>query len=132
MKTLLIALLIGGVMLSSSFGQERTDEKKWTVDPGTGDTLFTTSVIVSQSEDITPRSSMIVINPLKFLLFYNISYFYKLSDGAAIRGGIQIPTPSVIRGFDVNAEVRIYLKEIICTAFIWRRIFHITALQTTK
>ncbi|MDH3267522.1 MAG: hypothetical protein OEM46_01590 [Ignavibacteria bacterium] len=110
MKTLLIALLIGGVMLSSSFGQERTDEKKWTVDPGTGDTLFTTSVIVSQSEDITPRSSMIVINPLKFLLFYNISYFQKLNDGTAIGVGLQMPTISGVNGFGVNAEARFYPK----------------------
>jgi hypothetical protein len=110
MKTLSIALLIVGVMLPSSFGQERTDEKKWTVDPETGDTLFTTSVIISQSEDITSRNSMVVINPLKFLLFYNISYFHKINDGAAIGVGLQIPTISGVNGFGVNAEARFYPK----------------------
>ncbi len=110
MKTLSLALLIGVALFSVGFGQERTDEKKWTIDPETGDTIYTESVIISESEDITPRSSMIVINPLKFLLFYNISYFHKLSDGAAIGGGIQLPTPSGISGFGVNAEVRIYPK----------------------
>ena len=110
MKTLSIALLIVGVMLSSSFGQERTDEKKWTVDPETGDTLFTTSVLVSQSEDITPRGSMVVINPLKFLLFYNISYFQKLNEGTAIGIGLQMPTISGVNGFGVNVEARVLPK----------------------
>jgi len=110
MKTLLLALLIFSAMLSSGFGQERTDEKKWTIDPETGDTIYIESVVISQSEDITPRSSMIIINPLKFLLFYNISYFYKLNDGTAIGGGIQTPTVSGLTGFGANAEVRFYPK----------------------
>jgi len=110
MKTLSLTLLIGAAMLSAGFGQDRTDEKKWTIDPETGDTIYTESVVISQSEDITPRSSMIIINPLKFLLFYNISYFHKLSDGAAIGGGVQIPTISGVNGFGVNAEARFYPK----------------------
>jgi len=108
MKTLSLALLLGVVMLSSGFGQEKTDENKWTIDPETGDTIYTESVIISKSEDITPRSSMIIINPLKFLLFYNISYFHKINDGAAIGGGIQVPTISGLNGFGVNAEARFY------------------------
>jgi hypothetical protein len=108
MKTLSVILLIGMVMLSSGFGQEKTGEKKWTVDPETGDTIYTESVIISQSEDITPRSGMIIINPLKFLLFYNISYFHKINDGTAVGGGIQVPTLAGINGFGVNAEVRFY------------------------
>ena len=110
MKTLSLALLIGGLLISSNFGQERTDEKKWTIDPQTGDTLFTSSVIISQSEDITPRNSMVVINPLKFLVFYNISYFQKLTEGAAIGVGLQMPTISGVIGFGVNAEARFYPK----------------------
>ncbi|MGB5289321.1 MAG: hypothetical protein WBN42_12615 [Ignavibacteriaceae bacterium] len=108
MKTLSLSLLIGFVMFSFTFGQDKTDEKKWTIDPETGDTIYTEAVIISQTEDITPRNSMIVINPLKFLLFYNISYYHKLSDGAAIGGGVQMPTISGIDGFGVNAEVRFY------------------------
>jgi len=110
MKTLSLALLISAAMFSSGFGQERTDEKKWTIDPETGDTIYIESVVISQSEDITPRSSMIIINPLKFLLFYNISYFHKLNDGTAIGGGIQMPTVSGLTGFGANAEVRFYPK----------------------
>ncbi len=81
MKTLLLSLLIGLAVFSSAFGQERTDEKKWTIDPETGDTIYTEAVVISQSEDITPRNNLIIINPLKFLLFYNISYFHKLGEG---------------------------------------------------
>lgn len=128
MKTLSLALLIGGLFISSNFGQERTDEKKWTIDPQTGDTIFITSVIVSQSEDITTRNSMIVINPLKFLVFYNISYFQKINDGAAIGVGLQMPTISGVNGFGVWKQDSIP-KEIIYEDSTSLRIFHTITSQ---
>ena len=108
MKTLFLTLIISFLTVYPVFGQERTDEKKWTIDPETGDTIYTESVAISQTEDITPRNSMIIINPLKFLLFYNISYYHKLSDQVALGGGFQRPTPRGINGFGANAEVRLY------------------------
>jgi hypothetical protein len=108
MKTLLFSLLIGSAILLTASAQDRTDERKWNIDPATGDTVYTEAVIISQTEDITPRNSMIVINPLKFLLFYNLSYFGKLNDRVAIGGGLQIPTISGLDGFGINAEVRFY------------------------
>jgi len=108
MKTLLLSLLTSSLLFFSAFGQERTDERKWTFDSETGDTIYTEAVIISQFEDITPRNGMIIINPLKFLLFYNISYFHKINDGVTIGGGIQMPTISGIDGFGANAEVRFY------------------------
>ena len=108
MKTLLFSLLIGSSILLTASGQDRTDERKWNINPATGDTVYTEAVIISETEDITPRNSMIVINPLKFLLFYNLSYFGKVNDGLAIGGGLQIPTISGLDGFGVNAEVRFY------------------------
>ena len=108
MKTLSITMIMLIAILTSGFGQERTDEKKWTIDPETGDTIFTKSVIISDYQDITPRNSMLVINPLKFFLFYNISYFHKINDGAAIGVGVQMPTISGINGFGFNAEARLY------------------------
>ena len=108
MKPLLLTLLTSCLVVFSAFGQDRTDETRITVDTETGDTVITESVIVSLTEDITPRSGMIIINPLKFLLFYNISYFHKISDGAVVGGGIQIPTLSGVNGFGVNAEVRFH------------------------
>ena len=108
MKTILISLLFSSAVIMAVFGQDKTNERKWTIDPVTGDTVYTEAVIISQTEDITPRNSMIVINPLKFLLFYNISFFHKLSDGAAIGFGIQTPTLSGLTGFGINAEARFY------------------------
>jgi len=108
MKTLLLTLLTSCLIFFSAFGQVRTDERKWAIDSETGDTIYTEAVIVSQIEDITPRNGMIIINPLKFLLFYNISYFHKINDGVAIGAGIQMPTLSGITGFGASAEVRFY------------------------
>lgn len=108
MKTLLLSLIISLAMFLSAFGQDQTDEKKWTIDPETEDTIYTEAVIISHTEDITPRNSMIVINPLKFLLFYNISYFQKVSDNVVVGGGVQMPTISGLDGFGVNAEIRFH------------------------
>jgi len=95
-------------MFLSAFGQNRTGEIRVTINSETGDTTFTESVIISQTEDITPRSHIFIINPLKFLLFYNISYFQKVSDNVVVGGGVQIPTISGLNGFGANAEVRVY------------------------
>ena len=108
MKTLLLSLLTSCLIFFSASGQVRTDERKWTIDSETGDTIYSEAVIISQIEDITPRSGMIIINPLKFLLFYNISYFHKINDGVVVGGGIQMPTISGVNGFGANAEVRFY------------------------
>jgi hypothetical protein len=108
MKTLFLSALFSLAMFLSAFGQDRTDETRITVDTETGDTVITESVIVSLTEDITPRGHMFIINPLKFLLFYNISYFQKVSENVVVGGGVQIPTISGLNGFGANAEVRVY------------------------
>ncbi len=117
MKTFLLAFFMGCAILFSTFGQDRTDEKRWTIDPESGDTIYAESLIISRTEDITTRSNMIIINPLKFLLFYNISYFHKINDGTVIGGGIQVPTVSGITGFGINSEVRFYPNGINLRGF---------------
>jgi len=102
---LIIALLF---LCSGIYGQVKTDEKKTSVNKTVGDTTYTESTSISKTEDITTRNSMIVINPLKFFLFYNISYFGKISDNLVIGAGIQTPTLKGITGFGVNAEARFY------------------------
>ncbi|MFZ1290924.1 MAG: hypothetical protein WAR79_12585 [Melioribacteraceae bacterium] len=104
MKSLIIFLLI--LFSINTSAQIVTKEKKETV--SNGDTTLTESTIISVSEDITPRVDMIVINPLKFFIFYNLSYFHKVSDKVALGGGFQIPTIGGLGGFGVNAEARIY------------------------
>ncbi len=108
MKFFLYSVLISAAVIISALGQDRTDERKWTIDPVTGDTIYTEAVTISKTEDITPRSSMIIINPLKFLLFYNISYYQKIGEKSAIGIGLQIPTISGISGIGINLENRLY------------------------
>jgi hypothetical protein len=105
-KTILTFILLILFTISIS-AQIKTKEKKKTVTEE-GDTVYTESTIISIVEDITPREDMIVINPLKFFIFYNLSYFHKISDKVALGGGFQIPTISGLGGFGINAEARIY------------------------
>ena len=106
MKTIFTFLILIIFSISIS-GQIVTEEKKKTITEE-GDTVYTESTIVTTSEDITPRMDMIVINPLKFFIFYNLTYFHKVSYKIALGGGIQIPTIGGLGGFGVNAELRVY------------------------
>jgi hypothetical protein len=102
------SIALGTLLLQTATSQVRTVETRTSVDSVSGDTTVTKSVVVSASEDITPRTSMLVINPLKFFLFYNLTYFHRLSSGAAVGFGVQVPTLAGIDGVGVNAEVRLY------------------------
>ncbi len=108
MKTLFCTITIFLFLSILSFAQVRTGETKTSVNKATGDTTVTESIMISESEDITPRNNMIVINPLKFLIFYNLSYFHRFTNTLIIGGGFQIPTPSGLKGFGVNGELRLY------------------------
>jgi hypothetical protein len=105
-----IPLLVFLISLAaySSPAQIRTEETRTEIDTVKGDTTVTKAVIISQSEDITPRSSMLVVNPLKFFLFYNLSYYHRLSPSAVVGGGFQIPTLSDVNGFGINIELRLH------------------------
>jgi hypothetical protein len=103
-----ILVLPVAMMCAQAPAQIRTEETRKTVDPAKGDTVVTQSVIISRSEDITPRKSILLINPLKFFLFYNLSYMHRVSADVVIGGGFQIPTLAGIDGWGVNAEVRFH------------------------
>lgn len=106
MKSLIVLFLLIA-FTAVTFAQVKTTETRTTTD-STGNSVTTTAVIVSKSEDITPRVGMLNVNPLKFFLFYNLTLYTKLSDRTAIGIGAQIPTLSGIDGFGLNAEFRIY------------------------
>ena len=108
MIKIFLMLLMFASISQFTYAQVRTEEKKTSVNEKTGDTTVTKSVIISKSEDITPRHHMIVINPLKFLLFYNISYYQRVTDEIAVGAGIQAPTISGMNGIGFNAEVRLH------------------------
>jgi len=103
-----VAAALAALCTAHAAAQIRTEETRKTVDPAKGDTIVTESVVISRNEDITPRRSILLVNPLKFLLFYNLSYMHRVSSDAVVGGGFQIPTIKGIDGFGFNAEVRIH------------------------
>ncbi len=110
MKNRIYVLFVILTLTTISFGQVKTGEKKIEINTVTGDTTYTESVIISKSEDITVRNDMITINVLKFFLFYNISYYHKISESVVIGAGIQTPTFSGVSGVGLSAEVRLHPK----------------------
>lgn len=110
MKKLSFVLIAFFALLTSSasFAQIKTEGTVTEVDSATGQTKTTTYVDVKKEEDITPRTNMIALNPLKFFLFYNLSYYHAFNNNIAAGVGIQIPTIKSIGGFGANAEMRFY------------------------
>lgn len=95
-------------LFSQVTAQVVTKGEKTIINKTTGDTVITKEIFNFTSEDVTPRNSMIVVNPIKFLLFYNISYFQKVSESVVLGTGVQVPTVGAIDGIGFNAEVRFY------------------------
>lgn len=106
MRRLTVAALVALVSLTTmATAQTRTEETVTTTD-STGKEVTSKVVRVGTSEDITIRTNMIVVNPLKMFLFYNLSYYHALSKSIVVGGGLQMPTISGISGFGANAEMR--------------------------
>lgn len=110
MKKLFFLLIACSALLTSSlsFAQIKTEGKVTEVDSATGQVKTTTYTDIKKEEDITPRTNMITINPLKFFLFYNLSYYHAFSNNIAGGIGVQMPTLSGLSGFGVNAEMRFH------------------------
>lgn len=108
MRTLIrFALFLCCFAVYTASAQNRTDETVTTTD-STGKQSTVQVTRVGTTEDITPRKDMIVVNPLKFLLFYNVSYYHALSPNLVVGGGFQIPSLSGMSGFGLNAEMRFH------------------------
>jgi hypothetical protein len=131
MKKLLLATGLFCLLITNiSIGQERTIEKRVTID-SKGNKDSTEAVIVSKTEDITPRNNIITINPLKFILFYNLNYYHKIDNNTVIGGGIQTPTLKDIDGFGINAEIRIHPSSKAPKGFYFAPNFSFNSLTTT-
>ena len=113
----------------AAFAQEKTIEHRSTKD-STGRIVVTDSEIISKSEDITPRSGMLIINPLKFFLFYNITFYAKINQSIAAGIGVQAPTISGLNGFGLNGEVRIYPKGKSLRGFYFAPNFSVNSLSS--
>lgn len=108
MKKLLLAIGLFCLLIPNiAIGQEKTVEKRVTTD-SKGNRDSTEAVIISKTEDITPLKNIITINPLKFILFYNLNYYHKIDNTVVVGGGIQTPTLKDVQGFGINAEVRFH------------------------
>lgn len=92
---------------ATASAQTKTTETVTTRD-STGKETTTQVTKVSTSEDITPRSNLITINPLKFFLLYNISYYHRINDVIVIGGGVQTPAISELQGWGIQAEARFH------------------------
>ena len=110
MKKILISCIgLLALFLSSSLqAQIKTEGTKTEIDSATGQVKTTQYTELKKEEDITPRTNMITINPLKFFLFYNLSYYHAFSNNIAAGIGVQMPTLSGVSGFGVNAEMRFH------------------------
>jgi len=117
------------VLCITVFAQEKTTEKRSTKD-STGKVVVTESEIISKTEDITPRNFIITINPLKFILFYNINFYVKVNQTIAVGLGVQAPTISGIDGFGLNGEARIYPRSKGLRGFYIAPNFSINRLES--
>ncbi len=106
MKALYLALtlLLGAACTQTALGQKRTIEKRTPVDS-------TTTIVVTETEDITPRHRILIVNPIRFFVLYNVAYYQTVAPGLALGAGLQIPAFDEIDGVIVQAEARFYPRK---------------------
>jgi hypothetical protein len=108
--SIIAAIFIAG-LCGTAFAQTKTVETKTTKDTVTGKTTTTVDTIISETEDVRHINNAITVNPLKFFLFYNLTYYRALSPSLAFGIGAQIPTLHDLGGFGLNGELRFYPSE---------------------
>ncbi|HEX5317465.1 MAG TPA: hypothetical protein VFX22_12520, partial [Candidatus Kapabacteria bacterium] len=95
--------------------QTKVEQHKVSIDSATGKRTVSIDTIIKQEENITPYSDMFNINPLKFLLAYNLNWVHKLSAntafgiGAELGSGLADPG-NVSTAWGVLGEFRFYPK----------------------
>jgi len=105
---LIVTIIFLAGFFSTAFSQTKTVETTTTRDTVTGKTTTTVDTIISETEDIRRINNMITINPLKFFVFYNLTYYRALSPFIAVGAGLQMPTLHEFGGFGASAEMRFY------------------------
>jgi hypothetical protein len=110
---MLLTLLISG----ATFAQIRTTETRSTKDTTINGVTTTVTTTISETEDITPHNNMLTVSPVKYIVFYNLTYYRKLSDMWVIGAGLSGPTfggkidnSTSIGGYGINLEARYYPK----------------------
>ena len=110
----MVFFFLAAYVFSANVLRAQTEIKQHTtiIDSATGKTTVTTETIVKTEEDISPYTDMLNINPLKFLLAYNLNWMHKLSSNTAIGFGAELGTAfaSDVEGtsWGVLGEFRFY------------------------
>jgi hypothetical protein len=89
MKHLLSIPMILVFAATCASAQVRNEETITTTDT-TGRTTTVSVTTISKTEDITPRTDVILMSPFEFLRYYNISYLHSISPNMAVGGGFRL------------------------------------------
>ncbi len=101
---LALILLLGAACTHAAAAQKRTIEKRTPVDS-------TTTIVETQTEDITPRHHLMIVDPLRFFVLYNAAYYQAVTPALALGAGLQVPAFDAIDGVIVTAEARFYVRK---------------------
>ncbi len=104
-----IALFVLVLFISVS-ARAQTEVKQHTVsiDSATGKTTVSDETIIKKEEDITPYTDMVNINPLKFFIAYNMTWYHKIANNAAVGIGAEFGALHENTAWGMNAEFRFY------------------------
>ena len=122
MKKLTQLLIFTALLLAAdASAQQKTTETRTPVDS-------TTTIVISDTQDITPRNNVLLVNPLEFFIFYNLTFLHRLNDNSAMAVGARTPTLARVGGAGINAEYRYYPKGTALKGFYFAPIASINRL----
>lgn len=108
MRIILVCIFALFITAHVFYAQDSTKAKTIKIDKVAGDTTYTESITISKTENITPRNNALIINPLKFFIFYNLTYYHTVNPNLAFGVGVQVPTFKGIDGIGINGELRFH------------------------
>ena len=91
-KAYLVAIAFFSLLAFSAghlHAQTKVEQRKISIDSATGKRTVTIDTIVKTVEDVSPYADMLNINPLKFLIAYNLNWVHKLSSNTAFGVGAE-------------------------------------------
>ena len=71
------------------------------------ETVVTTTTNKEVDDEVTIHN-MIALNPIEFLIFFNLAYYREITPGFALGVGAHIPSTKLIGGYGVTLEGRLY------------------------
>ena len=117
MRTIFTTAALALVVATGAMAQEqtKTTESKTTetqkaVDSTSGKVVESSKITtIAYSEDISSRTNMVYLDPIKFFGLFNIGYQHALSPIFSVGGTLQAPTQLTdATGFGAIAETRFY------------------------